>query len=156
VESSSVAKDEAELKFKDSPALKIAYDSRSHLPIAQWRNSSATSPQMNLCVNDECNQNLSPSAKCLLQWHFRFGHRNFSDIQRMLDYEPFGTTKFLPASNIPFDSRPKCEICEYAKAHRRHLPGKTVKVNKDESMALKKNDLRPGSSVSSDHFESRP
>jgi hypothetical protein len=35
--------DEAELKFKDSPALKIAYDSRSHLPIAQGHNSSATS-----------------------------------------------------------------------------------------------------------------
>ena len=50
---------------------------------------------------------------------------------------------------------PRCEVCEFAKAHRRPTKGNKTRTNIDTDGSLKVNDLRAGSSVSVDHFESR-
>ena len=50
---------------------------------------------------------------------------------------------------------PRCEVCEFSKAHRRPTKGNKTRTNIDTDGSLKVNDLRDGSSVSVDHFESR-
>ena len=151
----SVRWEGAYLKFNGIPRLDIEYDERTKLPTATGRNACLETPCLNLCVTSDENQNLSPSAKRLLEYHFRFGHRNMYDCQRILRNPPFGTDKFLPASKIPFDQRPKCEVCEYAKARKERLRRKTTVVDKSSEGSLKDTNLCPGAAVSVDHFESR-
>ena len=146
----------AYLKFNGIPKLDSEYDEGTKLPTATSRNACLESPSLNLCVTSNENQNLSPSAKRLLEYHFRFSHRNMYDCQRILCNPPFGTDKFLPASKIPFDQRPKCEVCEYAKARRQRLrEKKTTVVDKSSEGSLKEAHLCLGAAVLVDHFESR-
>ena len=112
-------------------------------------------PSINLSITSEDNQNLSPAKKRLLHWHYKFGHRNLSDIQLMLWSPPFATDKYLASSKISFDDRPLCGTCQYAKARRNAVHGKLTKINPTSEGDLKKNHLRPGVSISVDHIESR-
>ena len=112
--------------------------------------------EINLCVTCEDNQNLTPAKKLLLQWHYRLGHRNIGALQALMRQLPevFPGPKFAAAakSELPL---PRCAVCEYAKAHRKPTHGKTSSPTPEREGALKVNDLRPGSTVSVDHFESR-
>lgn len=150
-------KDTATLSFNDLPTIEIDYDTRNHLPIGMGTNSSSTSDSkiipVNLSITSEANQNLTPSQRNLLHWHYRFGHRNFQAIQRMFRQAPFvGKSAFDAASKCLI---PTCEICEYAKAHRKSTKGSIHKPNSSSDGNLSDGHLRPGASVSVDHFESR-
>ena len=48
----------------------------------------------------------------------------------------------------------KCEICQYAKGHRRPTHLSIVTSNPDRTGALNAENLGPGVSISDDHFES--
>jgi hypothetical protein len=98
----------------------------------------------------EENQNLTAGQKLLLEWHGRFGHRNFAIIQKLLSLFPFTSQKFGAASKCDI---PRCSICEFAKAKRRpkHAQRTTTTVERDG--ALKKDNLCAGAEVSVDHFE---
>ena len=50
---------------------------------------------------------------------------------------------------------PRCEVCEYAKAHRQPTHGAKQAINSHTDGSVRANHLRPGSAVSVDHFESR-
>ena len=132
----------------------MEYDTRSYLRTATARNLQYN-PSINLNVTSEENQNLSPAKKRLLHWHYRFGHRNMRAIQLMLRNAPFGTDKYLASSKIIFEERPQCDVCHYAKARRNTVHGKLTQSDPASEGDLKKNHLRPGASVSADHFESR-
>ena len=140
------------LIFDGVGELNITYDSRSHLPIAIAKNLDHGGAEANLSLSSEENQNLTPSQRLLLLWHAKFGHKHFSAIQRIFRLKPFLTEKFLQASRCP---PPKCKVCQYAKGHRKPTSGNLKKVNKLTDGSLKVNDLRAGSSISVDHFESR-
>ena len=143
---------EASLEFDDVGSLHIEYDPNNHLPIALAKNLSGTQAQINLAILNDENQNLTPSQKLLLNWHARFGHKGFSALQSILKLYPFDTDRFKAASRC---IAPRCEVCEYAKAHRKGTKGVKQSVNKVTDGSLKRDDLTPGSSVSVDHFESR-
>ena len=145
--------DNAILTFEGLPQLEIEYDSRSNLPIATCRNQAIISPQLNLCVSTESNQNITPAARLLLQWHYRYGHKCCSFIQHLFLSAPFASQKYLAAAKcFPI---PKCDICEFAKAHRTPTKGTISKINPKSDGALKDKHLRAGSGVSVDHYESR-
>ena len=110
---------------------------------------------MNLSDTSEENQNLTPVKKRLFHWHSRVGHRNLRDVQLILRNPPFGSGKFLASSKISFEDRPLCEICQYAKARRKATHVEVTKIDPSVEVDLKKVHLRPGASVSVDHFESR-
>ena len=61
----------------------------------------------------------------------------------------------MASSKITYEERPLCEICEYAKARRKAVHGKKTQSDPAVEGDLKKGHLRPGASVSVDHFESR-
>ena len=150
----TVEEDYSTLQFEGVSPLIINYNSRNWLHTVTARNLQY-SPNLNLCITSDENQNLSP-AKCrLLHWHYRFGHINLRDIQLMLRNYPFGSDKFLSSSRVTFEERPMCEVCQYAKARRKVTNGKIAKIDKDSEGDLKSNHLRPGDAVSTDHFESR-
>ena len=102
------------LLFDNLPSVKIDYDEKSFLPIPIGRNVNF-SPELNLSIMNRGNQNLTPSQRLLLQWHYRFGHKGFHLIQRLFRHVPFGSEKFLAAANCKI---PKCSICEFSKGHR--------------------------------------
>jgi hypothetical protein len=100
----------------------------------------------------EENQNLTAGQKLLLEWHARFGHRNFASIQRLMRFFPFTSQKFGAAAKCDI---PCCSVCEFAKAKRRpNQSQRTTKVPERDG-ALTKEHLIPGTQVSCDHFESR-
>ena len=142
----------ASLEFDNVGSLKIEYDPNNHLPIALAKNLSGTQAQINLAILNDENQNLTPSQKLLLTWHSRFGHKGFTALQRLLKQYPFDTERFKAASRC---ITPRCEVCEYAKAHRKGTKGVKQSINQVTDGSLKKDDLTPGSSISVDHFESR-
>ena len=139
------------LQFNGRNRLVAEYDDRNHLPIGY-----AT-------VGDDLQPMINPQANCktlrkaidwlLLNWHGRFGHLNFPALQRILRQFPFVSIKFAAAAKCLTDFR--CEICQYAKAHRRTTHGKRTQVNDEHDGSLKAEHLEPGVRVSVDHFESR-
>ena len=146
---------EAELTYFDVGTLHIPYDTNSHLPICLGRNLSslqAESPQVNISILEEQNQNLTGAQKLLLLWHYRFGHKGFAVIQFLFRQALFISEAFKTASKCTI---PKCEVCEYAKAHRQPLHSNTQKVNIERDGTLKDGFLRAGAGISVDYFESR-
>ena len=150
-----VAEEEHATLTLNDRKLKIAYHDRSFLPISYASsNSFISNQQVNLCIMDDTNQNLTPSQKLLLKWHYRFGHKNLPYLQNLFKQLPevFSQNNFTSASRC---TTPLCEICQYCKAHRKKLQGKTAKINPNSEGALKRTHLRAGDSVSVEHFESR-
>jgi hypothetical protein len=148
----TVEEEHSVLAFENCPPIKIMYDPRNHLPIGLGKNLTTDAPQLNLSITSESNQNLSPSQRLLLIWHNRFGHKGFQSVQKIFRSIPFSTEKYLSASRCPL---PRCEVCQFAKGHRSPTHGKSQSTNPTTDGALKVNDIRPGSKVSVDHFESR-
>ena len=73
-------------------------------------------------------------------------------VQQILRTEGFASNKFAAATRC---NNPKCAICEMAKGHRQSTKGQVCALNPVRSGTLKNKDLRPGATVSIDHFESR-
>ena len=104
-------------------------------------------------MTTESNQNITPAARLLLQWHYRFGHKCCSFIQHLFLSAPFVSQNYSAAAKcFPIS---KCDICEFAKAHRTPTKGTISKINPKSDGALKDKHLRAGSGVSVDHYESR-
>ena len=64
----------------------------------------------------------------------------------------FITDQFTRAAKCDI---PKCEVCQYAKAHCKSTKGNVSKVNPVADGTLQSEHLRAGASVSVDHFESQ-
>jgi hypothetical protein len=151
-----IREEHATLELNDYPPLVIDYDLNNNLPVGLGcnakQNGNIMLPDVNLCVTDDDNQNLTPSQKLLLMWHYHFGHRSLALIQHLLRLPIFLGEKYKAASRAEL---PKCATCEYAKAHAKSTSGNSQTVNEVTEGALKDGALRPGSKVSADHFESR-
>ena len=141
------------LEYKSKPVLSVPYAANSNLPIGYACTVRADdSNQANLALLSVDNQNLTVGQKLLLEYHYKFGHTNMPLVQQILRTEGFPSHKFAAASKCAL---PKCAICEFAKAHRRPTHGNKSTPNEERRGTLKINDLRPGTTVSVDHFESR-
>ena len=106
-----------------------------------------------VCVINKSNQNLTPSYKDLLRWHFRLGHiglQNFQWLIRTGRLKVQGNSKAVANCE-----NPKCAACEFVKVHR--LPNKlnTIKKNPIKDQELNKGHLLSGKIVSADHYISR-
>ena len=103
-----------------------------------------------VCVTNESNQNLTPSQKELLQWHFRLGHIGFQHIQWLIRTERLkvqGNSKAVANCE-----RPKYSACEFGKGNC--IPNKINTINKNpmKEQDLKKDHLLPGKMVSADNY----
>ena len=104
------------------------------------------------CVTSEANQNLSPTQKETLRWHFRLGH------------PPMALLCWLARRNLlgPLSKRiartqdcPMCGTCQYGKQTRKSegTTKSTVRPNKIGGVIEGK--LEPGDEIAADQFETR-
>ncbi len=128
------------VEYDDCNALPIAYATIGPVP------SMIRDPQLNLSILSDENQNLTGAQKLLLQWHYRFGHLNMPSVQRLFRATPFLSAKFSASSKCAIDGM-RCDISEFAKAHRRPKHHATVTPNDVCDGALKANHLKPGVQV---------
>jgi hypothetical protein len=129
-------------------------DPRTNLPFYSCINGSELSRrqiELNSCITEESNQNLSESQKELIKWHFRLGHLNFTAVQHLLRAGHLGKTRLQ--SSAANCAHPKCASCQYGKARQRATPSEIKKLVKEKEGALKKGDIFPGQKVSIDHFK---
>ena len=102
------------------------------------------------------NQNLSEGQKELLGWHYKLGHFNVSWIQRLTRPAQDGTLPIIPfkAKGVPACDVLHCAACRYSKATKLSVDTLTQKANLQKRDALKRENVRPGSMVSTDQFVS--
>jgi hypothetical protein len=106
--------EEFSLLLEGSPPITVKYQRDSNLPVAMVLPGPQPQPTINMAgVLSEAHQSLTAGQKLLLEWHGRFGHRNFASIQRLLRLFPFTSQKFGAAAKCDI---PRCSICEFAKA----------------------------------------
>jgi hypothetical protein len=139
------------LILNDHTPIDIPYDIRSSLPIGYVRTGPDLHPQVNAVLSSE-DQNMSDSQKLLLDWHTIFAHLNFARVQQVLRHIPFIANKFGDTTKC---EPPMFHTCELAKAkiraNKKSLQTKTT----ERDGALKTGNVKVGSRVSLDHFESR-
>ena len=106
-----------------------------------------------VCVTNEANQNLTPSQKELLRWHFRLGHIGFQHVQWLTHT---GLIKVqVNYKEVANFERPKCSACEFGNGHRRPNKVNKTKKNPMKEKELKKDHLLPGQMVYEDHYVSQ-
>ena len=117
--------------------------------------------QLQACVLEDRNQNLTAAQKKLLSWHFKIGHMDLRRVQRLLRTGALGTSPLIKAaSNVDLQRQPMmCGSCAFSKAKRRAVRSKFDKsVPRPEEKPIKiekllsKEVLIPGQKVSMDHF----
>ena len=67
----------------------VKYEPKNNLPthestLPNQRNKEDKALTNTVCVTNEANQNLTPSQKELLQWHFRLGNIGFQHVQWLI------------------------------------------------------------------------
>ena len=117
----------------------------------QFGKSLTSSANAAFMVLDNSNVNLTASQKELLKWHFCLGHFNLSWIQSLIAKKIITVTEKHATSK---NAICKCMACQLAKQTRRPEGTVVHKLRKDKDGNLKKDNLRPGSMVSSDQFVS--
>ena len=103
-----------------------------------------------VCVTNKANQNLTPSQKELLQWHFRLGHIGFQHVQWLIR-----TGRLKVQGNpkaVANCEGPKCAACEFGTGHRHPNKINTIKKNPMKEQELKKDHLLPVQMMSADHY----
>jgi hypothetical protein len=139
--------------LEGSPPITVKYQRYSNIPVAMVPPGPQPQPTINLDgVLSEANQNLTAGKKLLLEWHGRFGHRNFASIQKLLRFSPFTSQKFDAAAKCDIS---RCPICEFAKSKRCPKNAQRTTTTAERDGSVKKDNLRAGAEVSVDHFESR-
>ena len=100
--------------------------------------------------SNEANQNLTPSQRELLRWHFRLVHIGSKNDQLLIHT---GRLKVQENTKVVANcERPKCAACEFGKGHRQPNKINTIKKNPMKEQELKKDHLLPGQMVSIDHY----
>lgn len=136
------------------------YDTQTNLPMSYGRTSDCLNLELsvneiNACLTDHANQNLSKAQKELLRLHYRFGHISMQRIQTAIRGGQLATTqeqKVLHMAASKCDT-PKCAACEFAKAKKRSLPGQHSRTVDDLAQGTTKHDkLFPGDQIAMDHF----
>ena len=148
--------DEAKFVFANNSGQVVTpIDSTNNLPtITLFRSVEQSSQQLATslyaCVADENNQNLSPTAKESLRWHFRLGHPGMAVIRWLAGRKMLG--KFSDRLTKVQDC-PKCATCQYGKQTRRPT-GTTRTTNRPDKIGgVIAEKLEPGQEVACDQFE---
>ena len=110
----------------------IKYDPKNNLPtradiLPNHRKNEFKALACAVCVTNEANQNLTPSQKDLLQWHFRLGHIGLQHMKWLI------CTKFLKVQEnsrvVDNCERPVSSSCKFGKGHRQKNKINTINKN---------------------------
>ena len=102
------------------------------------------------CVVNERNQNLTPSQKESLRWHWRLGHPGMNVIRWLAGQGLLG--KFSSRIANVTDT-PLCGTCQYGKQTRKPTGTTRTETRLDKAGGITKDKLSPGDEVACDQFE---
>lgn len=143
--------------WPDGSSHTAPFSPNNNLPLSPATNEKAMTHHISAfsaCVTADVNQNLSEAQKELLRWHFRLGHKSFTDIQALLKTGALASTEGAKQlhRNASVCKIPSCASCSFGKQTRLSSPGRHT-VPDDTAGNLTKGDLLPGQRVSVDHFK---
>ncbi len=162
------------LTVQDDTTLEFPYSGGSNLPIMLSTNTQSTvgltyedletltsgyTVNSYLSVADTVNQNITPTQKELLKWHWRLGHLHFSWLQRLCA-TPRDTDRtdlpVLPSAHSKLSTCPPplCAACQLAKQTRRGSSSSIEIGRPEREMLLRRDNITPGSLVSADQYVS--
>ena len=105
---------------------------------------------MHSCVTEENNQNLAPTAKETLRWHFRLGHPGMAVARWLANRKLLGRFSDKIAK---IQDTPKCGTCHYGKQTRRPTGTTRAENRPDKIGGITAEKLEPGQEVAVDQFE---
>ena len=134
------------------------YEPKNNLPphkaiIPNQREKEVKALESAICVTNEANQNLIPSQKQLLRWHFRLGHICFQYVQWLIRIERLKVQ--VNSKSVANCEKTKCSAYEFGKGYRRPKKVNIIKNNPMKEKNLKKDRLLRGQMVSTDYYISR-
>ncbi len=141
----------------DGGIVSTPLDPSTGLPfLTVFRNvdQAATAFELGLysCVTQETNQNLSPSQKAALRWHFRLGHAAMPVVTWLARRNLLGPLSSRIAT-LGDTNCPSCASCTYAKQVRRST-GSTHTTARPEAVGgIQHGKLLPGAEIAVDQFE---
>ena len=105
---------------------------------------------MHSCVAAENNQNLSPSQKEMLRWHFRLGHASMSAMHWLARRGLLGklSERLLRANETPL-----CATCHHGKQVRRPTGTTLATERSDKIGGIRDGKLEPGDEIAVDQCE---
>ena len=118
---------------------------------------SSSSVGCYLSVADQVNQNITPTQKELLKWHWRLGHVHFAWLQRLAATTRNSERPELPVLTSKYSALstcapPMCAACQLGKLNRRGTTNKIEIGRPEQEMLLRQNQITPGSLVSADQY----
>ena len=119
----------------------------SYLSYQQCHYPFSSESMYNYPVNLEA----SPSQQLLLQWYFRFGHKNFYCVRNLLRFIYFVGDKYTYASLY---TQIDCDIFRYKNSHRTLRNYSTYTTNTDTIGPIKGKYIHASDRFLVDHFES--
>ena len=105
---------------------------------------------MHSCVAAENNQNLSPSQKEMLRWHFRLGHASMSAMHWLARRGLLGK---LSERLLRVNETPLCAACQHGKQVRRPTGATLTTERSDKIGGIRDGKLEPGDEVAVDQCE---
>jgi hypothetical protein len=141
----------------NSGQVKTPFHPSSNLPMITLfedirRTSELLETSLHSCITKENNQNLSPSAKETLRWHFRLGHASVTVIQWLARQGLLGRLSTKMAKQ---NESPKCGTCQYGKQTRKPVGTMRGEPRPEKIGGVIKDKLIPGQEVACDQFEVR-
>lgn len=135
---------------KGGSLLPLAYLTRAK----DYRAKSGSEKTFN--VLSRANVNLSAGQKELLGWHFKLRHFNVAWIQRLTRPTRDGRPPLIPfrLEGVPTCDVPLCAACCFSKATTLSVETSTITQDRAKRDSLKRNNICPGSRVSTDQFVS--
>ena len=153
--SMKVDKDGSTFTFVSGKSITFEYAKGSNLPIAyaaikaESKSPGLMSAFMTLPTTRQ--PNISKGQEELLLWHAIFGHYDIRNIQQVLKR---GTIKVKEVGATTC-SIPMCKSCLAGKAKCIGLGSNSKTPNAEHHDVIKKDDLQPGDTVSTDQYECR-
>ena len=162
----------ANLTVPDGTDLQFPYHHNSNLPymltgpqpqlgLTYEDTVTLTTPEVGTCLSvaAQVNQNISPTQKDLLKWHWRLGHLHFSWLQRLAATSRNPERPDLPVISSKFSKisscePPMCAACQLGKINRRGATNTVEIARPERDMLLRQDQVRPGDMVSVDQYVS--
>ena len=146
----------AQLVFaSDGGVVDTPFDAATGLPtLTMFKNAEASAEQLDQslhsCVAAETHQNISPTQKETLRWHWKLGHPGVKVLKWLAERGLLGNLKNKIAKMA---DTPLCATCQYGKQTRKPA-GHTRTVERPESIGgIKHDKLEPGNERAADQFE---
>ena len=141
----------------DGGVVNTPLDLHSNLPMViafhdATQSAATLHKSLYACVTNETNQNLGPTQKETLRWHFRLGHASLASIRWLGQRNLLGS---LSSRITKVTDTPLCGTCQYGRQTRRPTGVTHHTIPPDKVGGIIGDKLTPGAEIAVDQYETR-